>query len=568
MSILQEGELEASISTPAVNKSTMFYVAATKKWGFKDDTGTAAYFVTGTVSGDVVGPSSSVDNEIVRFDSTTGKSVQAYTSNGPTIGDTGTMKIPTLTASEMIITNASKEVVSAAVATYPSLTELTYVKGLTSAAQTQIDTKMANPMTTSGDTIYGGASGAPTRLAKGADTEVLTLASGVPTWAAPAAGFADPMTTRGDIMLRDATNTTARLGVGTVGQVLESDGTDVAWATPSAASGDVVGPAASLDNEIARFDSTTGKLLQAYTSGGPTIGDTGAVLIPTEISSTDATYADCELFGSGAACTGLQSVSVGKSATTFKGVAVGYNAAAAGSGASAIGKNTIASNTGSVAIGQGCTASGLGAFAMGNSASATGTYCVAMGQSATAGNQTGAMALGAAATSAYGEAIAIGYNAVTTQIQQMVVGAANKVVTDFWFGHNNVGAAAVEYNQVFKFNWGGIKTGETDTAGKDVEFNAPNGTGTGIGGDFIFQLAAAGGGTGSAKNAVAEVFRIANTGDIGLNTVDFGSGVGVFGMADGTAPSGTPTGGGVIYVESGALKYKGSSGTVTTLGVA
>ena len=28
---------------------------------------------------------------------------------------------------------------------------------------------------------------------------------------------------------------------------------------------------------------------------------------------------------------------------------------------------------------------------------------------------------------------------------------------------------------------------------------------------------------------------------------------------------GTPSGGGVIYVESGALKYKGSSGTVTTL---
>jgi hypothetical protein len=30
----------------------------------------------------------------------------------------------------------------------------------------------------------------------------------------------------------------------------------------------------------------------------------------------------------------------------------------------------------------------------------------------------------------------------------------------------------------------------------------------------------------------------------------------------------TPSGGGVIYVESGALKYKGSSGTITTLGVA
>lgn len=42
---------------------------------------------------------------------------------------------------------------------------------------------------------------------------------------------------------------------------------------------------------------------------------------------------------------------------------------------------------------------------------------------------------------------------------------------------------------------------------------------------------------------------------------------GNFFMSNTTAPA-TPTGGGVIYVESGALKYKGSSGTVTTLGAA
>ena len=35
-------------------------------------------------------------------------------------------------------------------------------------------------------------------------------------------------------------------------------------------------------------------------------------------------------------------------------------------------------------------------------------------------------------------------------------------------------------------------------------------------------------------------------------------------LANQTAPS-TPTGGGVMYVEGGALKYKGSSGTVTTI---
>lgn len=45
-----------------------------------------------------------------------------------------------------------------------------------------------NPMTTAGDIIYGGVSGVPTRLAKGDDTQVLTLASGVPSWAAATGG--------------------------------------------------------------------------------------------------------------------------------------------------------------------------------------------------------------------------------------------------------------------------------------------------------------------------------------------------------------------------------------------
>jgi hypothetical protein len=39
-----------------------------------------------------------------------------------------------------------------------------------------------SPMTTAGDIIYGGTSGTGTRLAKGSDGQVLTLASGVPTW--------------------------------------------------------------------------------------------------------------------------------------------------------------------------------------------------------------------------------------------------------------------------------------------------------------------------------------------------------------------------------------------------
>lgn len=41
---------------------------------------------------------------------------------------------------------------------------------------------LSNPMTTSGDIIYGGASGTPTRLAKGNNGQGLVLASGIPSW--------------------------------------------------------------------------------------------------------------------------------------------------------------------------------------------------------------------------------------------------------------------------------------------------------------------------------------------------------------------------------------------------
>lgn len=46
----------------------------------------------------------------------------------------------------------------------------------------------------------------------------------------------------------------------------------------------------------------------------------------------------------------------------------------------------------------------------------------------------------------------------------------------------------------------------------------------------------------------------------------FGGGSGVIGITNaGTAPTTNPTGGGVLYAEGGALKYRGSSGTVSTI---
>lgn len=50
---------------------------------------------------------------------------------------------------------------------------------------------------------------------------------------------------------------------------------------------------------------------------------------------------------------------------------------------------------------------------------------------------------------------------------------------------------------------------------------------------------------------------------------DLGGGVGVLAIKTaGTLPNANPVGGGVIYVDAGALKYRGSGGTVTTLGPA
>jgi hypothetical protein len=53
---------------------------------------------------------------------------------------------------------------------------------------------------------------------------------------------------------------------------------------------------------------------------------------------------------------------------------------------------------------------------------------------------------------------------------------------------------------------------------------------------------------------------------IGPTSAPFGGGVYVLGMRNAqTVPTGSPSGGGVLYVENGALKYRGSSGTVTTI---
>jgi parallel beta-helix repeat protein len=59
------------------------------------------------------------------------------------------------------------------------------------------------------------------------------------------------------------------------------------------------------------------------------------------------------------------------------------------------------------------------------------------------------------------------------------------------------------------------------------------------------------------------------SGNVGINGSSYGSGTKVLFIANATVvPSTNPSGGGILYVEAGSLKFRGSSGTVTVLGAA
>ena len=83
-------------------------------------------------------------------------------------------------------------------------------------------------------------------------------------------------------------------------------------------------------------------------------------------------------------------------------------------------------------------------------------------------------------------------------------------------------------------------------------------------GGFKWQTAA----SGTAGNAITfiQAMTLDSSGNLLLKTTSIGtSAVGVIGLGNATAPTSSPAGMGQLYVEGGALKYRGSSGTVTTI---
>jgi hypothetical protein len=125
----------------------------------------------------------------------------------------------------------------------------------------------------------------------------------------------------------------------------------------------------------------------------------------------------------------------------------------------------------------------------------------------------------------------------------MIVG--RRAAANFQLGNDDAASPVAQTMSVQS-----VSTGTSNGAGASRNYDGSQGTGSGLGGAHVFRVATAGS-SGTTQNSQQTALRIEQDRSVFVANVS-------------TEPA-TPSGGGVFYVEAGALKYKGSSGTVTTI---
>jgi len=220
--------------------------------------------------GDVFGPDIATDGAFALFDTTTGKLLK----NGSVPGGAATLDVGTTEG-----TVAAGDDYRLTDARTPTAHASTHVTGGTDAIQSATSSQdglATSAQITKLDGIEAGADVTDATNVSAAGAVMKTLADA-----------------KGDLFAATAADTVTRLPIGVSnGHVLTVDSaetTGMKWAAPSGSGGDVVGPASSTDNAFARFDATTGKLLQNSTA---TLDDVGlASLDGVQFSTTPTSTA-------------------------------------------------------------------------------------------------------------------------------------------------------------------------------------------------------------------------------------------------------------------------------------
>lgn len=352
-------------------------------------------------------------------------------------------------------------------------------------------------------------------------------------------------------LIRDTIGATLVAGSNVTITVDDSPNTITIAASVSGGTGDVVGPASATDNAVARYDTTTGKLVQ---NSGVIIDDSNNITGVGTLASGNHTVTGTKIVAS----TSATALTVGANGATNPALTVDASTASSVTGISvksaASGGGVTIVSTSSAANEQ-LTINAKGSSQM--NLQTNGVTRITLGtnsmtytpgsRSGTAATEFGFTASAGSTLTASTEAMIVDWNLAATQSHSTGALTLQRDYRIRATSHLFSGASTLTNAATLAVDSAPIASTNATITNSSSIYSPGGAVGAGVTTSYGLNIAA---NTGGTNNYVARL-----------------AGGAVF-MEDITAPSATPSGGGFLYVEAGALKYKGSSGTVTTIAVA
>lgn len=158
----------------------------------------------------------------------------------------------------------------------------------------------------------------------------------------------------------------------------------------------------------------------------------------------------------------------------------------------------------------------------------------------------------------------VGADGASQRLVMSVFGTSVNNVLHFALGRGTIAAiTAVQANDIMGriLSTGAISSSAYSSAATDIRSCAAENFGATANGTYMSFWT-----TAKTTTTLSERVRIDDAGNVGIGVTAFGTAaVAVLGIVNGTAPTSSPSGMGQLYVVGGALKFRGSSGTVTTI---